>query len=125
MSQNCTNGGICQQARVLQAEQEINEAIQIANSGLVWVGDKKKPVIEVALVPGELSDASKLGLSWNCTNFTNTFMDFQVYFQHTEQISINDYKEKVKIDFHGKKYFTSEDGQMFNNEDAFAQRTIP
>jgi len=52
------------------------EAIEIANSGLVWVGDVKKPIVELTIVPGEISDGSKLGMTWNCTNFTSTFLDF-------------------------------------------------
>ena len=74
------------------------------------VGKQKKPVVELSLVPGENSDVNKLGLIWNCTNITSSFMDFQVFYEHADQISVNGIMEKINIIFHGKKYFAGTDG---------------
>ena len=83
------------------------------------------PIVELSIIPGEISDEGKLGMIWNCTNFTSTFMDFQITYEYAEQVSINEYMEKIKIAYHGIKYFASEDGQIFNNGVAIIKKTVP
>ena len=86
-SGNCTNGGFCEQSRLLQqasetvydgslqtsyTEQDAIEARDILNRGQIYVNSIKVPIIDISVIPGAESDASLLGFTWNCTKVTDT-----------------------------------------------------
>lgn len=54
----------------------MDQAIQIANKGYVWIDREKYPLVDLEIMYGELTDVSKLNYTWSCINFTKTFIDF-------------------------------------------------
>ena len=116
-SKNCTNGGLCEQQKnrrleeqKIDFEQEMKEAIEIVNHGLIWENNTYNPIVRVSVIPGIESDPSWLNFTWICTNFTNLYMDFDLFYEFVDFVSINDYKERIKVDFIGKDYFSADDG---------------
>ena len=91
-------------------EYEAEQALQIVNKGLVWINSTSFPVIQISVTPGENSDPDLLLFTWNCTKFTNKYMDIEFNWENVLEVSANDFKEKLKIVFFGKQYFTAEDG---------------
>lgn len=91
-------------------EQEAREAQEIINRGQLFVNSIKVPIVEISVVPGEESDASLLNFSWNCTKVTDSYIEIQMLYDHEEEVSIYDYKEKLKVKFFGFKYFAASDG---------------
>lgn len=89
-SRNCTNGGFCDKARMLQgilnsestndeqlvfsteySEEDAREAREIINRGLTKVNGIYEPIVKFSVIPGSESDESLLGFKWNCTKVTN------------------------------------------------------
>jgi len=127
MSSNCTNGGICKPVRELQMtfEEETRQAMEIVNYGKVKMYNKSEPIVQLSIIPGEESDSSLLNFKWNCTNFTSTFMDFDLFYEYTDIVSTNYYKEKINVNFHGIKYWSADDGQHFLEDESVVEKKIP
>lgn len=90
-------------------EEAERQAKDIVNSGIVYVNNTYHPIVRLAVVPGEESDVNKLNFTWTCTKMTELYMDLEVTYGYVDVVSYNVAKEKIKIDFIGKKYFPAKD----------------
>lgn len=133
MRQNCTNGNeaACpkQIQRKLQTtvEQARREAVDIMNQGLVPVNKTMASVIKLDMVPGSSETNVTLikQFTWECVDFTENYMDFQIQYEMFPEISIHPEKDLLQIDFVGREYFRTEDGQMITEASIKQQKVVP
>jgi hypothetical protein len=86
------------------------QAIQIVNHGKVWLNNTQNPIVQLTILPGEMSSKPQLNFTWNCTSVTPMYMEFQLDFDFIPDISLYyDYKESIKVSFLGKRYFPAAD----------------
>jgi hypothetical protein len=45
-------------------------------------------------------------------------MDFDIAYEYVDSVSVNDYKERIKVRFAGMEYFAADDGQHIPSEEA-------
>ena len=67
----------------------------------MWANNTAYPLIRLQVIPGEDSDPSKLNFTWSCVDLTESQMDFLIHYQHVEDVSMHEYKDKIEINFIG------------------------
>jgi hypothetical protein len=84
-------------------------------------------VVKLTTVPGEMSDKPRLDFTWNCTKVTSTYMDFKLSYEYIPDVSFfYDFKESIKVDFIGKRYFpAADDGQVFQTDEQVVSKFVP
>lgn len=77
------------------------------------------------MIPGLESDPNFLNFTWVCKNFTNLYMDFELFYDFVDFISVHEYKDSIRVDFIGKDYFSADDGQTFLKKESVVEKHVP
>lgn len=70
-------------------------------------------MVQLQLIPGIETDPSFLKFTYECIKFQSTYMEFQTSFNNTDQISIKESKEFIRVDFYGSEYFRTSTDETF------------
>ena len=98
----------------------------IVNKGIVRLNSTIYPVLDLQMVPGGIeSDETKLKFSWECVDFKEHHIDFQLNYTYQDDVSIHEQKDLLQVNFIGKEYFKSEDGQMFEESVVMQRKEVP
>ena len=67
-------------------------------------------MVDLSMVPGNETNATKLEFTWKCVDFKSEYMDFDLNFSYYHDVSIQEFKDSLKVNFIGKQYFGADDG---------------
>lgn len=70
------------------------------------------PIIDLNMEYAIKTNEKELNMTWICRDFQPMHMDFIMRFESYQKVSINDIKDRIKVNIFGLKYFRSVD----NNE---------
>ena len=69
--------------------------------------------MKLELVPGIETDQQYMNFTYECIEFKPTYMKFQTYYEYFDQISVNKFKEQLKVQFYGPSYFRTKNDETF------------
>ena len=116
MRQNCTNGGICLEehrrltVKTSNTTTDLYQALEIVNRGILKINNTFLPVVDLSMVPGSETNVTNLEFTWKCVDFKSEYMDFELNFSYFHEVSIQEFKDSLKVNFIGKQYFAADDG---------------